>query len=128
MFFCSEEKLSNIFLNKINTPVAGAIELYFMIKLYKFHFSLKPLESILYAYLLFSLIGTFVLNHQIIIWAVSRHCKVTISNNGKEFRSFRLYISRTIDNRFHMPSGSRPRSGLKKLDHSAADWGAVVDK
>jgi hypothetical protein len=26
-----------------------------------------------------------------------------------EFLSFLLYISRTIDNRFHIPSGSRPK-------------------
>jgi hypothetical protein len=64
-----------------------------------------------------------VLNHQIIICAVSRHWSVTISRRGMEFLSFRLYISRTIDSRFHIPSGSRPidthkafskQQGLKK--------------
>ena len=69
-----------------------------------------------------------VLNHQTMIWAVSRHCRVTISSRGIEFLSFLLYISLTMERRFHMPSGSRPRSGRRKEDHSAALGGAVVDK
>ena len=59
-------------------------------------------------------IVTLVLNHQIMIWAVSRHWRVTISRRGRELRSLRLYISLTIESRFHMPSGSRPEYYVKQ--------------
>ena len=36
------------------------------------------------------------------------------------FLSRRLNISRTIDIKFHTPSGSRPRNGLSKFVYSAA--------
>ena len=52
----------------------------------------------------------------------------TVPNKGMELRSLRRNISRTMESKFHMPSGSRPRNGLKKLHHSEADGGAVVDK
>ena len=92
------------------------------------------------------MLPTLVLNHQTMICAVSRHCSVTISSSGIELWSFLLYISRTIDSRFHIPSGSRPKifilwnmfwcimsfesplRGLRKEDHSAALGGAVVDR
>ena len=51
-----------------------------------------------------------------------------ISSKGILFLSLRLNISRTMESKFHIPSGSRPRSGLKKLHHSAADGGAVVER
>lgn len=51
---------------------------------------------------------------------------VIISSSGIAFRSLRLNISRTIDSRFHMPSGSRPRNGRNNEDHSAAAGGALV--
>ena len=57
--------------------------------------------------------ATLVLNHQTIICTVSRHCWVMISNKGIELPSLRRNISRTIDNKFHIPSGSRPLNGLK---------------
>lgn len=53
---------------------------------------------------------------------------VMISNNGIAFLSLRLNISLTIDNKFHIPSGSRPRNGLRRELHSAAAGGAVVLK
>ena len=64
-----------------------------------------------------------------------------------ELWSFLLYISLTIDSKFHIPSGSRPGklrveafynilvssilsplSGRRKDDHSAALGGAVVER
>ena len=69
-----------------------------------------------------------VLNHQTMIWFVSRHCCVTISRRGMLLRSLRRYISRTMERRFHMPSGSRPRSGRRKEHHSAAEGGAEVER
>ncbi len=58
--------------------------------------------------------ATLVLNHQTMIWAVSRHCWVTISNNGMELRSLRLYISRTMERRFHMPEKCLVKSQVLK--------------
>jgi hypothetical protein len=40
-------------------------------------------------------------------------------------RSWRLNISRTMESKFHMPSGSRPLNGRNRLLHSAAAGGAV---
>lgn len=72
--------------------------------------------------------ATFVLNHQTSICSQAMHSSVMISNNGIALRSVLLNISRTIDNKFHMPSGSRPRNGRNNEDHSAAAGGAVVLK
>lgn len=60
-----------------------------------------------------------------ITFSVAKHSSVIISNRGIELRSFLLNISRTIESRFHIPSGSRPLSGLNKEAHSAATGGAV---
>lgn len=51
---------------------------------------------------------------------------VIISNKGIAFLSFLLNISLTIESKFHMPSGSLPRSGRSNEDHSAAAGGALV--
>lgn len=56
------------------------------------------------------------------------HSSVIISNNGTAFLSFLLNISRTIDSKFHIPSGSLPRRGRRRELHSAAAGGAVVVK
>lgn len=53
---------------------------------------------------------------------------VRICSSGTALLSFLRNISRTMDSRFHMPSGSRPRNGRSKLCHSAAAGGAVDDK
>lgn len=50
---------------------------------------------------------------------------VKTSRSGTAFLSCLLNISRTMDNKFHMPSGSRPLNGRNKLLHSAAAGGAV---
>lgn len=70
--------------------------------------------------------ATFVLNHHTRICSHAIHSSVMISNNGIALRSVLLNISRTIDSKFHMPSGSRPRNGRSNEDHSAAAGGAVV--
>lgn len=51
---------------------------------------------------------------------------VIISNKGRAFLSLRLNISLTMDNKFHIPSGSLPLRGRRRLVHSAAAGGAVV--
>ena len=58
----------------------------------------------------------------------ARTSSVSISNSLIAFESFRRNISRTIDSRFQMPSGSRPRRGRNRLCHSAAAGGAVDDR
>lgn len=60
--------------------------------------------------------------------SISRHCWVMISNRGMLFRSLRRYISLTIDKRFHIPSGSRPRKGRRNDTHSNAEGGAVLER
>lgn len=51
-----------------------------------------------------------------------------ISSKGMALRSFLLNISRTMERRFHMPSGSRPLNGRSNDAHSEAAGGAVVLK
>lgn len=53
---------------------------------------------------------------------------VMISNSGIPFLSLRLNISRTMESRFHIPSGSRPLNGRRRDVHSAAAGGALVLK
>ena len=48
-----------------------------------------------------------------------------ISSNVDALASFLLNISRTIDNRFQIPSGSRPLRGLSNVCHSVAAGGAL---
>lgn len=50
---------------------------------------------------------------------------VKTSKSGTALRSWRLNISRTMESKFHMPSGSRPLNGRNRLLHSAAAGGAV---
>jgi len=63
-----------------------------------------------------------------ITWSQLRHSSVITSNKGTAFRSSRLNISLTIDSKFHMPSGSRPLRGLRRLLHSADAGGAALLK
>ncbi|KAK2181653.1 hypothetical protein NP493_386g04018 [Ridgeia piscesae] len=70
----------------------------------------------------------WVLNHQMRICSHARTSSVSISSSLMAFESFLRNISRTIDKRFQMPSGSRPRRGRNRLCHSAAAGGAVEDR
>ena len=51
---------------------------------------------------------------------MTKHSLVIMRNNGMLFLSRRLNISRIMDTKFHMASGSLPRSGRNKLVYSAA--------
>lgn len=57
-----------------------------------------------------------------------RHCSVRISSSGAALLSLLLNISRTMDRRFQIPSGSRPLKGRSRQAHSAAAGGSVDDR
>jgi len=63
---------------------------------------------------------------QLLTWSQASSSSVTMSNRVTAFESFRRNISRTIDRRFQIPSGSRPRSGRSMVCHSVAAGGAEL--
>lgn len=61
-------------------------------------------------------------------WSHATASSVSTSNKCKALSSFLRNISLTIDNKFHKPSGSRPRNGRNRFVHSVVAGGADCDK
>ena len=58
-------------------------------------------------------------------WSHTIHSSVSILRRLTALLSLLRHISRTMERRFQMPSGSRPLRGLSRLVHSADAWGAL---